>query len=71
MAWFLRSGHNYTVSYTLDTPMDYDENEESDSALLGDPVEETGDTGGSSLATVGPRDSTVNPENSPTGNSFY
>lgn len=47
-------------------PMDY---EESDSALLGDPVEETGDTGagGSSLATVGPRANQVYPENSPIG----
>lgn len=51
--------------------MDYDESDESYSALLG-PVEETGDAGAgaSSLATVGPRDSQddqVNPENSPSG----
>ena len=53
--------------------MDYDESEESysESVLLGDPVEETGDTGASesSLATVGPTDSQV-PENSPTGDLF-
>ena len=49
--------------------MNYDESEESDSALLGDPVEETGDTGagGSSLATVWPKANQVHAENSPTG----
>lgn len=50
--------------------MDYDESDESYSALLGS-VEETGDTGAgrSSLATAGPRDSQdqVNTENSPSG----
>ena len=57
----------YIVSYTTDMPMDYDEDEESDSALLDDPVEETGDTSGSTLATASSR---VISENSRRGNLF-
>lgn len=57
----------FTVSYTTDhdTPMDYyDESEESYSALLNDPVEETaaGDAGVTE-ATVAPRERIITAEN--------
>ena len=55
----------FTVSYTTDTPMDYyDESEESYSALLNDPVEETaaGDTSVTE-ATIAPRERIITAEN--------
>ena len=59
--------------------MDYEEldSEESysDSALLDDPIEETGDTGAgetslAAVASVGPTDGQAVPENSRTGDFF-
>ena len=43
--------NNFIVFDTADAPMEYDEDEESDSALLDNPVEET-DLGGTSSSST-------------------